>query len=102
MLTKTIFALTLTVGIASSAIAATMQQSVPSGHEKFEARGMKISEPMRQDMVELVGNMLFVGLHELGHALAGQLRLPILGRAEDAADFFATLALLDEGLEFSG
>jgi len=102
MFTKTAIALALAIGTASSAMAATRHQSVPSGHEKFEARMTKISEPSQQDMVEfVVGNMLFVGFHEMGHALAGQLQLPILGRAEDAADSFATLALLDEGSEFS-
>jgi hypothetical protein len=95
-------ALALTIGTASGTMAATKHQSAPSGHEKFEARLMKISEPAPQDMVEfVVGNMLFVGFHEMGHALAGQLHLPILGRAEDAADSFATLALLNEGSEFS-
>src|SRR5215472_5620803 len=100
MFTKTLTALALIIGTASSAMAATKHQSAPSGHEKFEAR--VIPEPAQQDMVEfVVGNMLFVGFHEMGHALAGQLRLPLLGRAEDAADSFATLALLDEGSEFS-
>jgi hypothetical protein len=100
MFTKTLIALALSIGTASSAMAATKHQSAPSGHDKSEAR--VISEPAQQDMVEfVVGNMLFVGFHEMGHALAGQLRLPILGRAEDAADSFATLALLDEGSEFS-
>ena len=62
----------------------------------------KVSEPQQRDLVEFVaGNILFVVFHEMGHALAGQLRLPILGHAEDAADSFATLALLDEGSEFS-
>jgi Putative metallopeptidase len=45
--------------------------------------------------------MLFVGFHEMGHALADQFHLPTLGRAEDAADSFATIALLDAGSEFS-
>jgi len=100
MFTKTIMALALTIGTASGTMAAT--KHAPSGHDKVEARVMNISEPAQQDMVEfVVGNMLFVGFHEMGHALAGQLRLPIIGRAEDAADSFATLALLNEGSEFS-
>src|SRR5215831_18263424 len=100
MFTKTLTALALTIGAAANATAATKHQSAPSGHDKFEARVS--SEPAQQDMVEfVVGNMLFVGFHEMGHALAGQLHLPVLGRAEDAADSFATLALLDEGSEFS-
>jgi hypothetical protein len=58
-----------------------------------DKRMKKMSEEQQWDMVEFVtGNMLFVALHELGHALVGQLRLPVLGREEDAADYFATLA----------
>jgi hypothetical protein len=49
----------------------------------------------------VIGNMLFVGFHEMGHVLADQFHLPTLGRAEDAADSFATIALLDAGSEFS-
>jgi hypothetical protein len=53
-------------------------------------------------MVEFVtGNMLFVGFHELGHGLVSQLRVPVLGREEDAVDSFATLAMLEAGTEFS-
>jgi hypothetical protein len=36
--------------------------------------------------VEFVaGNMLFVLLHELGHAAITEMGLPVLGRMEDAA-----------------
>jgi len=67
-----------------------------------DKRMKKMSEEQQWDMVEFVtGNMLFVALHELGHALVGQLRLPVLGREEDAADYFATLAMLETGTEFS-
>src|SRR5262249_54529647 len=67
-----------------------------------DARTKKMSPQEQQDLVEFVaGNMLFVGFHEMGHALVSQLRLPVLGREEDAADSFATLAMLDEGTEFS-
>src|SRR5215468_11214641 len=67
-----------------------------------DARMKKMSEQQQRDMVEFVaGNMLFVAFHEMGHALVGQLRLPVLGRGEDAADSFATLAMLAEGTEFS-
>jgi Putative metallopeptidase len=38
---------------------------------------------------------------EMGHALADQFHLPALGRVEDAADSFATIALLNAGSEFS-
>jgi len=36
-----------------------------------------------------------------GSCARRQFRLPTLGRAEDAADSFATIALLDAGSEFS-
>ena len=67
-----------------------------------DARMKKMSEQQQQDLIEFVAdNMLFVGFHEMGHALVSQLRLPVLGRGEDAADSFATLAMLQEGTEFS-
>jgi Putative metallopeptidase len=47
------------------------------------------------------GNMLFVLLHELGHAVITQMGLPVLGRIEDAADTFAVLMLLRMGSDFS-
>ena len=43
----------------------------------------------------VVGNMLFVILHELGHAAITEMGLPVLGRPEDAADSFAVLTGLD-------
>jgi hypothetical protein len=56
----------------------------------------------RQDMAEfVVGNMLFVLLHEMAHVHVTEMGLPVLGRQEDAADAFATLALLKMGSEFS-
>ena len=67
-----------------------------------DKRMKKMSEQQQWDMVEFVtGNMLFVGFHELGHGLVSQLRVPVLGREEDAVDSFATLAMLEAGTEFS-
>ena len=102
MFTKTMFALALLIGTAPNALAATKHPDASPAHEKHDARVMQMSEPTRRDRVDfIVGNMLFVGSHELGHALVQQLRLPLLGRAEDAADSFATLALLNEGSALS-
>jgi hypothetical protein len=42
----------------------------------------------------LVGNMLFVVAHEMGHAVISELKLPVLGREEDAADTFAIMGAL--------
>src|SRR5215471_19777803 len=66
------------------------------------SRRSKLPEQNPRDKANFViGNMLFAGFHEMGHALADQFHLPTLGRAEDAADSFATIALLDAGSEFS-
>jgi hypothetical protein len=52
----------------------------------------------RQAHVEFVfGNVLFVAAHELGHALVSEMKLPILGREEDAADVFAIVTALQMG-----
>jgi hypothetical protein len=73
-------------------------------------RALRESDPKLKDLpnqyvqglAEFVsGNMLFVLLHELGHAAITQLGLPVLGRMEDAADSFATLTLLRVGSDFS-
>jgi hypothetical protein len=80
--------------------------------DKIDAavRALRGSDPKFKDMpeqhvqglVEFVsGNMLFVLLHELGHAAITRMGLPVLGRMEDAADSFATLMLLRAGSDFS-
>src|SRR5258708_2368452 len=96
MFTKTTLALALILGAASNALAATRHQNVAPSRDAFEAR------VEQRDLTEfVVGTPFFVGFHERGHALVGELRLPVLGRAEAAADSFATMALLEEGTEFS-
>jgi len=42
----------------------------------------------------IAGNMLFVLLREVGHTLITEMGLPVLGREEDAADAFASIAML--------
>jgi Putative metallopeptidase len=60
------------------------------------------SPQYRQRLAEFVsGNILFVLCHEVAHAAMTQMRLPVLGRAEDAADSFATLRLIRIGSAFS-
>jgi hypothetical protein len=60
-----------------------------------------LSPESAQSLVEFVsGNMLFVLLHELGHAVITQMGLPVLGRMEDAADIFAVFMLLRMRSEF--
>jgi hypothetical protein len=67
-----------------------------------DPRFKSLSPLAAQRLVEFVsGNMLFVLLHELGHAVITQMGLPVLGRMEDAADTFAVVMLLRMGSDFS-
>jgi DNA-binding Xre family transcriptional regulator len=67
-----------------------------------DSRLKGMSQAQQMDMIEfVVGNMLFVGFHELGHALIHELGLPVLGREEDAADSFAVVAMINIGTDFS-
>ena len=47
----------------------------------------------------VLGNVIFVLFHEIGHALVSEFELPVLGREEDAVDRFATFLLTPEGDE---
>ena len=58
-------------------------------------------EDREKAMQFVVGNMLFVLLHELAHAAIADLNLPVLGREEDAADEFAIVRLLSVGTAFT-
>jgi Putative metallopeptidase len=65
-------------------------------------RFKRLSPEKRQQLTEFVaGNMLFVLLHEMAHATTTQLEIPILGKKEDAADFFAVTRLIKLGSGFS-
>src|SRR5262249_19577060 len=69
-----------------------------SGH----ARLKNATHQKMMDTVSFVaGNMLFVLLHETGHALVTEMGLPVLGREEDAADAYATVTMLKFGSSFS-
>ena len=62
----------------------------------------RLDERQRERVVEFVaGNALFTLSHEFGHVVIGDFNLPVLGREEDAADSFATLALLHVGTDFT-
>jgi hypothetical protein len=98
MFTKILSALAIILGTVSNAVAVTKHEGTAANHEP----ATKASRQNPRDKADFViGNILFVGFHEMGHALADQFHLPTLGRAEDAADSFATIALLDVGSEFS-
>jgi len=54
-----------------------------------------LSPTDRKGLIEFVaGNMLFVLLHEMGHAVVAELQIPVLGKDEDAADAFAATRLI--------
>ena len=98
MFTKALSALAIILSTVSGAVAVTKHESSAVNR----APANKASPQNPRDKADFViGNMLFIGFHEMGHALADQFHLPTLGRAEDAADSFATTALLDAGSEFS-
>jgi hypothetical protein len=60
-----------------------------------EPRLKLIRPENRQALIEFIlGNMLFVVVHEIGHAVIGEMEMPVLGREEDAADAFAIYAAL--------
>ena len=54
----------------------------------------KTPEQIRDGVEFAIGNVLFVLLHETGHALISDLEIPVLGREEDAADQLATVMAL--------
>ncbi len=72
-------------------------------HEMATDSRMKgLSQQQQTDLIEfVVGNMLFVGFHELGHGIIHELGLPVLGKEEDAADSFATIAMININTNFS-
>jgi Putative metallopeptidase len=62
----------------------------------------QMAAPQRREFLEfVVGNILFVAAHELGHGVLAELNLPNLGREEDAADAFAILTALELRTQFS-
>jgi hypothetical protein len=98
MFTKTLAALAIILSTVSTAVAVTKHERAAANHGP--ANKASAHNPRDKDDF-VIGNMLFVGFHEMGHAIADQFHLPTLGRAEDAADSFATIALLNAGSEFS-
>jgi Putative metallopeptidase len=61
-----------------------------------------LSEQQLIDRVEFVlGNTLFILLHEMGHVHFSEMQLPVLGREEDEADTFAAITMLKIGTSFT-
>jgi hypothetical protein len=85
--------------VFGQAVRTPYAQKLDTGAETRRDHGLQRA---RQDTAEfVVGNMLFVLLHEMAHAHVTEMGLPVLGREEDAADAFATLGLLRMRSEFS-
>jgi len=103
--------LRLMVGILSLFFCGSASAQSPSFHQRVEelARTLQnsprlktLSEQQRIERVEFViGNTLFVLLHEMGHVIIAEMKLPVLGREEDAADTYAVLRMLKIGTGFS-
>jgi hypothetical protein len=61
-----------------------------------------LTDQQRIDRVEFVlGNTLFILLHELGHVHVSEMKLPVLGREEVEADTFAVITMLRVGNSFT-
>jgi hypothetical protein len=85
---------------AAPALAQTIPVKAYEAPARIETKNT--TEQKRKEMAEFVaGNMLFVLLHEMAHVHVSEMGLPVLGREEDAADAYATLAMLRMGSEFS-
>jgi hypothetical protein len=62
---------------------------------KDDPRLAHLSESKRRDAIQfVVGNLLFVMMHEIGHVLISEMGLPVLGREEDSADTFAAVSMI--------
>jgi len=92
-----------------------LAQQAPSEAGSFEARldevtralasypSLKnVSDQKRRQLTEfVVGNMFFVFVHEMGHAVIHEMGLSVLGKEEDAADAYAILTALKVGTKMS-
>ena len=103
----------LLLGLGTTPLAA---QSAAPADQSFEARLAETERALlehepglhrfpphkRKALIEFViGNVLFVSTHELGHGVLAEFELPNLGHDEDAADNFAILTTLRVGGSFS-
>jgi Putative metallopeptidase len=89
---------------ARAAAAGQFQERIAELARKLKdnPRLKNLSPEDREKAVQfVVGNILFVMLHELGHAAIADLELPVLGKEEDAADEFAILRMLWVGTTFT-
>jgi hypothetical protein len=72
-----------------------LERRVAEAARMLAPRLKGMSQAQREKHVEfVVGNLLFVLGHETGHAVIREMGVPVVGREEDAADFFSTLMAL--------
>jgi hypothetical protein len=99
-----VLALTTVPAVTSAGEVSILEPRIDAAAETLmgEPRLRHMPAAERAAIVRFVtGNLLFVVLHELGHGLITEMGLPVLGREEDAADSFATVAMLGMKNEFS-
>jgi hypothetical protein len=90
--------------VTAQPVQSTLQQRIEAAAKAAlnSPRLRGLTDEQRIDRVEFVaGNTLVLLLHELGHVLISEMRLPVLGREEDAADTYAALRMLMIGTSFS-
>ena len=90
--------------LLAETVPSTFQERIDAAARALEKepRVGHLSLQQRQALTEfVVGNMLFVVAHELGHAAISEMNLPVLGGEEDAADSFAIITGLTIGTAFS-
>jgi hypothetical protein len=88
----------------SQELARTSQERVAAVAKSLQSHpALKdLTDQQRIERVEFVlGNTLFILLHELGHVHFSEMKIPVLGREEDEADTFAVIAMIRSGTDFS-
>lgn len=60
----------------------------------LSARAVETVEPDHDRMQFIIGNIVFVLLHEFGHLVIDDFDIPVLGNSEDAADTLAAVSLI--------
>ncbi|MBI3806421.1 MAG: hypothetical protein HY281_02750 [Nitrospirae bacterium] len=60
----------------------------------FQMFSQQTQLPQNQQGLLFSGALMFTILHEAGHAVIGEFNIPAIGREEDAADQFATIAFV--------
>src|SRR5262245_5697742 len=87
-------------GVPSPEVQQAFQATIEEQTSLFahDRNAGRLSQAAQQALVEsVVGDVLFAATHQLGRALLAELNLPATGGAEQAADDFAILTLLELG-----